>query len=100
MLLNTGDFGLQITSTCLYSYVSDCYRPQTPESAILLNFSRGLSFVVGFFWFPMVEKIGFAWTWSTLALILLVFWLPILALMRWGEGWRKRLGEPTFHQYM
>ena len=100
MLRDAGDFGLQVTSTCLYAYVSDCYRPQTPESAILLNFSRGLSFVVGFFWLPMVDQIGFAWTWTTLALILLILWLPILALMRWGEGWRKRLGEPTFHQYM
>jgi hypothetical protein len=58
-----GVIGLQISSTCLYAYVSDCYRPQTPESAVLLNLSRGLSFVVGFFWLPMVDEIGYAWTW-------------------------------------
>jgi hypothetical protein len=94
-----GVCGLQITSTCLYAYVSDCYLAQTPESAILMNFGRGVSFVIGFFWLPMVHKIGFAWTWAALAIVLLVFWIPILALMKWGEGWRKRLGPPTFHQF-
>ena len=64
-----------------------------------MNLSRGLSFVVGFFWLPMVKQIGYAWTWSTLAIVLLVLWLPILSLMLWGEGWRKKLGDPKFHQY-
>ncbi|EPE04869.1 mfs general substrate transporter [Ophiostoma piceae UAMH 11346] len=97
--LAVGVLGLQITSTCLYAYLSDCYRPQTPESAVLMNFSRGISFVIGFFWPAMVAKIGYAWTWSSLALVLLVFWLPILSLMIWGEQWRIRLGPPKFHQY-
>ncbi|KAL1889009.1 hypothetical protein Sste5346_009189 [Sporothrix stenoceras] len=97
--LAVGVCGLQITSTCLYAYLSDCYRPQTPESAVLMNLGRGLSFVVGFWWSPMVAKIGYAWTWSSQALILLVFWFPILALMIKGEGWRKKLGAPSFHQY-
>jgi hypothetical protein len=34
-----------------------------------------------------------------LAIVLLVMWFPILALMIRGEGWRKKLGEPNFHQY-
>ncbi|CAK7204856.1 hypothetical protein SEUCBS139899_007618 [Sporothrix eucalyptigena] len=97
--LSVGVCGLQITSTCLYAYLSDCYRPQTPESAVLMNLGRGLSFVVGFWWSPMVAKIGYAWTWSSQALILLFFWLPILALMIKGEQWRLKLGAPQFHQY-
>ena len=64
-----------------------------------MNLSRGLSFVVGFFWPKMVAEIGYAWTWSSLALVLLVCWLPIGSLMIWGEKWRKQLGPPTFHQY-
>ncbi|KAI0136312.1 major facilitator superfamily domain-containing protein [Xylariales sp. AK1849] len=83
--LGVGVCGLQITSTCLYAYISDCYRPQTPESAVLMNLSRGLSFVIGFFWLPMVNEIGYAWTWSSLTLVLLVNWLLILSLMDWGE---------------
>ncbi len=64
-----------------------------------MNLSRGLSFVVGFFWPSMVAKIGYAWTWSSLALVLLALWLPILALMIRGEAWRNKLGPPKFHQY-
>ncbi|KAF8069947.1 major facilitator superfamily domain-containing protein [Lyophyllum atratum] len=92
--------GLQITSTCLYAYVSDCYKPQTPESAVLMNLGRGLSFVIGFFGLPFAERIGYDWAWITFALILFIFWLPILALMRFGERWRERMGPPGFHQYM
>ncbi|KAF2102919.1 MFS general substrate transporter [Rhizodiscina lignyota] len=98
--LAVGVLGLQIASTCLYAYVSDCYRPQTPESAVLMNLSRGLSFVMGFFNVVTWEAIGFDWAWTTFALILLVFWFPILSLMIWGEKWRRRLGEPSFHQYI
>ncbi|GLB45032.1 putative sugar (and other) transporter [Lyophyllum shimeji] len=93
-------FGLQITSTCLYSYVSDCYKPQTPESAVLMNLGRGLSFVIGFFGLPYAERVGYHWGWTTFALILLVFYIPVLMLMRYGEMWRKSLGPPEFHQYI
>ncbi|OCL02087.1 MFS general substrate transporter [Glonium stellatum] len=89
--------GLQITSTCLYAYVSDCYRAQTPESAVLMNFGRGLSFVIGFFWLPAVNSIGYDWTWTTFGLIILLFWLPIFLLIKYGEVWRQRLGSPNFH---
>jgi hypothetical protein len=64
-----------------------------------MNLSRGLSFVVGFFWDEMVKNIGYAWTWSSLALVLLALWLPILGLMIWGEKWRKQLGTPQFHRF-
>jgi len=89
-----------MASTCLYAYVSDCYKPQTPESAVLMNLSRGLSFVIGFFGLPFANKIGYDWAWTTFALILLIFWIPILGLMIWGDQWRERLGPPKFHQYI
>ena len=97
--LGIGVYGLQVTSTCLYAYMSDCYRPQTPESAVLMNLGRGLSFVVGFFWPAMVAEIGYGWTWSSLGLVLLVCWFPVGALLIWGERWRLKMGPPTFHQY-
>jgi len=78
--------------------MSDCYKPQTPEGAVLMNLGRGLSFCVGFFAVPFGERVGFDWT--TFALDLFLFWFPILGLMLWGEGWRNRLGEPKFHKYM
>ena len=96
----TGVFGLQIASTTLYAYVSDCYKPQTPESGVLFNLSRGLSFVVGYFAFPYAAKVGYFWAWFTFAAVLFSFFFPIAALMKWGEGWRAKLGPPTFHRYL
>jgi MFS family permease len=98
--LGVGAFGLQIASTCLYAYISDCYKPQTPESGVIFNLSRGLSFVVGYFALPFAKQVGFGAAWGTFAAILFCFWLPIAALMIWGEGWRERLGKPTFHMYL
>lgn len=98
--LGVGVFGLQIASTTLYAYVSDCYKPQTPESGVLFNLSRGLSFVVGYFALPFASAVGYFWAWFTFAAVLFSFFLPILALMRWGERWRERLGQPSFHRYL
>lgn len=98
--LGVGVFGLQIASTCLYAYVSDCYKPQTPESGVLFNLSRGLSFCVGFFALPFAEDVGYAGAWGTFAAILFVSFWPIAALMVWGEKWRTKLGEPNFHRYL
>jgi hypothetical protein len=100
ILLTPGVFGLQIASTCLYSYVSDCYKPQTPESGVLFNLSRGLSFVIGFFALPFADKYGYLKAWSTFAAILFSFFLPIVALIIWGGRWRKQLGAPSFHRYL
>ena len=96
----SGVFGLQIASTCLYAYVSDCYKPQTPESGVLFNLSRGLSFVVGYFALPFAARVGYFWAWFTFAAVLFSFFFPIAALMIWGERWRNKLGEPKFHRYL
>ncbi|KAK0126714.1 hypothetical protein ONS95_008296 [Cadophora gregata] len=96
--LSVGVFGLQIASTTLYAYTSDCYKPQTPESGTVFNLSRGLSFVVGYFALPFASEVGYFWAWFTFAGVLFVFFLPIAGLMVWGEGWRRRLGEPGWNR--
>lgn len=65
-----------------------------------MNFSRGLTFVIGFFNVASWEALGFDWAWVMFAFLLLAFWLPILSLMFFGEKWRLALGEPRFHQYI
>lgn len=65
-----------------------------------MNLSRGLTFVIGFFNVKTWEAIGFGWAWTMFAFILFAFWLPILALMIFGEQWRNKLGKPAFHQWM
>ncbi|APA07226.1 hypothetical protein SS1G_04041 [Sclerotinia sclerotiorum 1980 UF-70] len=98
--LAIGVFGLQIASTTLYAYVSDCYKPQTAETGVLFNLSRGLSFVVGYFALPFADEVGFTWAWFTFAMTLLVFFAPVGALIWWGEGWRERGGVPGFHRWL
>jgi MFS family permease len=95
--LGIGAFGLQIASTTLYAYISDCYKPQTPESGVLFNLSRGLSFCVGFFALPFAGSAGYFWAWFTFAAILLGCFVPVGALIFWGERWRDRLGEPGWN---
>ena len=98
--LGLGVFGLQIASTCLYAYISDCYKPQSPESGVLFNLGRGLSFVVGYFALPYAAEAGYAAAWGTFAGVLFLFFIPVAMLMVWGEGWRKRMGEPEFHRFL
>lgn len=95
--LGLGVFGLQIASTTLYAYTSDCYKPQTPESGTVFNLSRGLSFVVGYFALPFAARVGFFWAWFTFAAVLFSSFLPIVALMIWGEKWRMSLGMPKWN---
>ncbi|PVH78809.1 MFS general substrate transporter [Cadophora sp. DSE1049] len=96
--LGVGVFGLQIASTTLYAYTSDCYKPQTPESGTVFNLSRGLSFVVGYFALPFAGQVGYFWAWFTFAAVLFSFFLPIVALIIWGEKWRERLGAPSWNR--
>lgn len=98
--LPTGAFGIQMESTCLYAYVSDCYRPQTMESAVLFNLGRGIAFVVGFFAIPFAKHSGYGWAWFTFAMLMIISFVPVALLFRYGEHWRKRMGEPSFDKYI
>ncbi|KAF7945046.1 hypothetical protein EAE96_009829 [Botrytis aclada] len=91
--LGIGSFGLQICSTTLYFYISDCYKPQTPETGILFNLSRGLSFVVGYFALPLAESIGYFWACFIFASLLGLSYIPVGMLIWWGEDWRERRGK-------
>lgn len=43
-------FGLQIVSTSIFAYLTDCYKPQATEISTLLNFGRlTFSFTIGFY---------------------------------------------------
>ncbi|KAJ7219009.1 major facilitator superfamily domain-containing protein [Mycena haematopus] len=98
--LSVGVFGLQIGSTVLYAYISDCYKPQTPETGVLFNLSRGLSFFVPFVATRLANQISYLWAWFTFATILFAAYLPVAALIWYGERWRIAAGTPKFHRYM
>lgn len=93
--LAVGVFGLQIGSTCLYAYISDCYKPQTPETGVLFNFGRGLSFFIPFVATRLAGSISYLWAWFTFSMILLAAYVPVVALIWYGERWRIAAGKPT-----
>ncbi|KAJ7223894.1 MFS general substrate transporter [Mycena haematopus] len=92
-------FAIQIISTVLYSYVADCYKPQMPEIAQVLNFSRQtVGMTLGFWAIPMGTKIGYQYMSVTLALIGLVTFLPVVYLMYQGKNIRAKMGQPKFNR--
>jgi hypothetical protein len=49
-VVHLGAFGLQIISTNIFAYCTDCYKPQTAQIMTLLNFGRQtFSFTLGFY---------------------------------------------------
>ncbi|KAF9065162.1 hypothetical protein BDP27DRAFT_75915 [Rhodocollybia butyracea] len=93
--LSISVFGPQICSTCLYSYVNECYKPQTK---VLFNFSRGLSFLSSLH--PSRTRSSTTGLISRLLLSFSRSYLPVAALIWPGERWRIMAGNLTFHWYM
>lgn len=117
--IGIGSFGLQIVSTSIFAYLTDCYKPQSTEISTLLNTGRLLfSFTLGFYMvrhvlrdlnprighdlssnnkqvpFAQVTTWGIAW--SVMAIICVVLYGGIVLLMWKGPEWRERLGRPNF----
>ncbi|KAF7307688.1 MFS general substrate transporter [Mycena kentingensis (nom. inval.)] len=92
------NFAIQIISTVVYSYTSDCYKPQTPEVAQVLNlFRQTFGMTLGFWAIPMGTKIGYHFMGLTLALLGLVTFIPVIFLMYRGPQIRERFGTPSFN---
>ena len=92
-------FGLQIISTNIFAYVTDCYKPQSAEISTLLNFGRQtFSFTLGFYMIPFAEATTFGIAWGVFAVIEAVLYVGIVALMLRGRLWRERFGAPEFHK--
>ncbi|KAL9616446.1 MAG: hypothetical protein Q9160_008698 [Pyrenula sp. 1 TL-2023] len=97
MGIGIGAVGLQIVSTNIYAYITDCYKPQSAEISTLLNFGRQtFSFTLGFYMIPFGEKTTFGVAWSVMAIIDAFLFLGIVALMFRGQQWREKLGAPNF----
>ncbi|KAJ7781944.1 MFS general substrate transporter [Mycena maculata] len=92
-------FAIQIISTVLYSYNADCYKPQTPEIAQVMNFGRQtVGMTTGFWAIAMGTKIGFQFMAVTLALVGLVSFVPIVVFMFHGKTIRDKMGAPTYNR--
>jgi MFS family permease len=92
----TAVFGQQILATTCYTYAIDCYRPQSGEIALLINFFRqeiGMTFA--FYVVRLCNRIGFQFTFLMFAIFgsVLAFF-PVVVLMFRGEQIRKYFGVP------
>ncbi|KAJ7180796.1 MFS general substrate transporter [Mycena filopes] len=92
-------FAIQIISTVIYSYNADCYKPQTPEVAQVLNFGRQtVGMTTGFWAIPLGDKIGYQWMAVTMSLVGLVTFTPVIYFMFHGKKIRDRMGVPTYNR--
>ncbi|KAF8911596.1 major facilitator superfamily domain-containing protein [Gymnopilus junonius] len=88
-------FGIQIVTSVCYTYsCSDCYRSRSNDVSQCFNFFRQIfGLTLGFYSIPFGDKIGFEWSFAVFALICVVTFLLIVALMYKGEKWRHALGR-------
>ena len=99
MGISIAAFGLQIISTNVFAYITDCYKPQSAEISTLLNFGRQtFSFTLGFYMIPFAEKTTFGTAWGVMAIVQVVTFLPVIWLMWKGRVVREHLGAPDFHK--
>ncbi|KAL2004461.1 hypothetical protein VTN00DRAFT_3490 [Thermoascus crustaceus] len=95
--IGIGSFGLQIVSTSIFAYLTDCYKPQSTEISTLLNTGRLLfSFTLGFYMVPFAQVTTWGIAWSVMAIICVVLYGGIVLLMWKGPEWREHLGRPNF----
>jgi hypothetical protein len=97
MGIGIASFGLQIISTNVFAYCTDCYKPQSAEISTLLNFGRQtFSFTLGFYMLPFAAATTFGVAWAVMAIINATLFIGIIALMLRGRQWRESLGRPSF----
>ncbi|KXL42978.1 hypothetical protein M433DRAFT_58968 [Acidomyces richmondensis BFW] len=90
-------FGLQIISTNVFAYCTDCYKPQSAEISTLLNFGRQVfSFTLGFYMVPFAHASTWGVAWAVMAIIDASLFSGIGLLMWRGQLWREKLGNPQF----
>ncbi|OBT57930.1 hypothetical protein VE04_02492 [Pseudogymnoascus sp. 24MN13] len=92
--------GLQVATTVIYTYCTDCYKSQSPEISSLLNVFRSVfSMIISFYAIPLGTAIKYQYAWLVFALINALLLIPMFALKFYGEKWRSSSWQtpPKFH---
>ncbi|KAF9443417.1 hypothetical protein P691DRAFT_679580, partial [Macrolepiota fuliginosa MF-IS2] len=89
-------FAVQIViSVCLTYTCSDCYPLHSGGLSQCFGFIRSMfTLALTFFEIPMGQRIGYHWTFTIFAIICVLLFLPIVALMIKGAEWRQKTGIP------
>lgn len=91
--------GVQAGTTLVYSYCSDCYKPQAAEISTVINLFRQIfAFTIGFYAIPYGTAHGYDVAWGTFAAVNFATWLPVVWLIFHGEAIRERQGAPKMHE--
>lgn len=92
-------FGLQVGATMVYTYATDCYRPQSPEIGAVINWYKSLfAFPVGFYAIPFGEHSGWNVSFPILGMICGLTLCPLVYLYFNGENVREKQGLPRIHE--
>ncbi|KAL2867835.1 major facilitator superfamily domain-containing protein [Aspergillus lucknowensis] len=88
--MGIANVGLQIATTTIYAYTTDCYKAQSAEISTVLNVFRQIcSFPLSFYAIPFTERVEIQYAWLTFAMAVLVTWIPVLLLKYYGSRLRS-----------
>ena len=83
-------FGSLCITPITVNYLSECFTNNIEETAIVLNaFRIGFGLSIAFYINQWVEKVGFAWTYGTMAFIQVFSWFFVLMLLWKGPQIRQ-----------
>jgi MFS family permease len=89
-------FGTQIGATMVYTYTTDCYRPQSPEISAVINLYKSIfAFTIGFYAVPFGEHSGWNVSFPITGMICGVTLFPLVYLFFYGESVRAKQGTPA-----
>ncbi|OCL01889.1 MFS general substrate transporter [Glonium stellatum] len=92
-------FGLQIGATMVYTYATDCYKPQSAETGAVINLYKSVfAFTIGFYAVPFGENAGWNVSFPVLGMINGLTLFPLIFLWFEGEKVRERQGRPHIHE--
>ncbi|KAI7778452.1 hypothetical protein LA080_002152 [Diaporthe eres] len=95
-------FGMQASTTVVFTYPVDCYLAQGSDALALIGGLKNVvSFVIPFYINPMVDSIGVQTTFVAMAMISLgLFFILVFSLVFCGERLREWSGQPGWNRSM
>jgi multidrug resistance protein len=108
-------FGSQISTTVVYTYCCDAYKPQSSEVSVIINLFKSRKtffprpsntkltiypvycFNVGFYALPIADRLGFTGGFGVLGALSGVSLIFPLFLIFFGEKIREKQGQPKDH---
>ncbi|KAK2616063.1 hypothetical protein N8I77_002773 [Diaporthe amygdali] len=95
-------FGMQASTTVVFTYPVDCYLAQGADALALIGGLKNVvSFALPFYINPMVDSIGIQTTFVAMAVISLgLYFVFVFSLIFCGERLREWAGQPGWNRSM